>query len=191
MGWKLKKMVRDEKAQASLFDAVMFFILMLIASSLIFIFSTQAFQTQEVLSREDMMRYTDDTMEAILQSTINYTWYYDIHGDKIEKTQAGTNIIDLLVEELALLDDGVPKENFTDGYEKDINITIDKLVGTSYDYVLQVSFKNTASDITYEILFTSGKDISEREIVTSQWSVPMISSDKPGDVNIKLSISRA
>ncbi len=190
MSWKLKKMVRDEKAQASLFDAVMFFVLMLIASTLIFIFSTQAFQTQEVIGREDVMRYTEETMEAILQSTINDTWYYDINDDKIEKPPGSTNINDLLAEELALLDDGVPKTNFEDGYEKDIKQTLDKLVGTGYDYTLQASYTNESSAKTYEIIIFSEEDVSGRDVITSQWSSPMIESEKTGEIIIKLSIWR-
>ncbi len=190
MSWKLRKLVRDEKAQASLFDAVMFFILMLIASTLIFIFSTQAFQTQEVIGREDVMRYTEETMEAMLQSTINDTWYYDINDEKIGKPPGSTNINDLLAEELALLDDGVPKANFENGYEKDIKQTLDNLVGTGYDYTLQASYTNESSANTYEIIIFSEKDVSGRDVITSQWSSSMIDSGKPGEIMIKLSIWR-
>ena len=155
MGWDLNRPIKNDKAQASLFDAIMFFIVMLIASMLIFIFSTQAFQTQEVISREDMMRYTEETREAILQSTVHETFYYDIYGNEIVKPPGSTNINDLLLEELALLDDGVEKENFEDGYENDIKNTMDKLVGTGYDYTLQASYTNETSGNTYEILISA------------------------------------
>jgi hypothetical protein len=188
MHWKFKKLVKDDKAQTSFFDAVMFFILMLIASSFIFIFSNQAIHTQEVVSREDMIRYTDDTMEAILQSSINYTFYYDINGEKIEKPPGTTNINDLLVEELALLDDGIPKENFTHGYEKDIKNTIDNLVGYGYDYQFEASY--TKKKGNYEILFSSGGDLSDREVVTSKLLFPMKIRNKSWDIEIRLSLAR-
>jgi hypothetical protein len=184
----------DENAQASLFDAVMFFIVMMIASTLIFIFSNQAFQTQEVMSREDMMRYTDETREAILQSTVYETWYQDINGNIITRPPGSTNINDLLLEELALLDDGVPKEHFKDGFENNITNTMDKLVGTGYNYVLQASYTNESSQNTHEIYLSkagSSGDIPDRDVTTSQWSSPMVHIGKPGNAAIKLSIWRA
>ena len=78
MHWKIRDLNRDNKAQASIFDAFMFFVIMLIASTLVFVFSTQAMQTQEVIGREGMMRFTDETMQTLLQSTVHEVWYYDV-----------------------------------------------------------------------------------------------------------------
>lgn len=181
------KFKRDESAQTSLFDAMMFFIIMLIASALIFVFSSQAFQTQEVISREDMMTYTEETRSAILQSTIYETHYYDKNDDKIEKPPGSTNINGLLLEELALLDDSVPQENFVEGYEKDIKETINRLIRSGYTYALEASYDNETSGTSYEIFISQKEKIPTSDVTTSQWSSPMING-KPGDAIIKLSI---
>ncbi len=193
MGRNLTRFTEDEKAQASLFDALMFFTVMLIASMLIFIFSSQTLQTQEVISREDMMRYTEETREALLQSTVYETWYFDIHGNKIMKPSGSTNINELLLEELALLDDGLPRENFEDGYEQDIQRTMDRLVGAGYGYAIEASYTNESNGITYDIFISrvdSIDDISNRDVATSQWSSPMLNVGKSGGAMIKLSIWR-
>ena len=188
MGWKTKKL--NKKAQASIFDAVMFFIVMLIASTLIFVFSNQAFQTQEVVYREDMMGYAEETGVAIMQSTIYETWYDDINGNRIEKPPGSTNINDLLLEELALLDDGVPQKNFEEGYEKDIKTAVDKLIRSGYGYAMQAAYTNISSGITHEIFISSGESVPETDITTSQWSQPMVSTGKSGNAIIKLSVWR-
>lgn len=190
MGLRKRNLKKDEEGQASLFDAVMFFVIMLIASTLIFVFSNQAFQTQEVIGREDMMTYTEDTRAAILQSTLHETWYEDNNGTKIVKPPGSTNINDLLMEELALLDDGLSQENFKQGYESDIKNTLHNLVRTGYAYALQAIYTNESSGDTYEIFISSEASIPDGDVTTSQWSSPMGSLGKPGNAVIKLSIWR-
>ena len=188
-----RTIVTDKNAQTSLFDAMMFFVVMLIASSLIFVFSNQAFQTQEVMGREDMMRYTEETREAILQSSVPETWYYDINGNKIATQPGAMNINDLLFEELALLDDGVPNENFKEGYENEINNTMNRLVRGGYSYALEATFTNESSGDTYEIFISTvglQGDIPDSDVTTSQWSSSMINTGRTGNVQITLSIWR-
>jgi hypothetical protein len=193
MGRNLTGLTRDEKAQASLFDAMMFFTVMLVASMLVTVFSSQTQQTQEVISREDMMRYTEETREALLQSTMFETWYYDIHGNKVMKPPGSANINELLLEELALLDDGLSKQNFEEGYESDIKRTMDGLIGAGYGYAIEAIYANVSSGITYEILISntdSENDVANRDVTTSQWSSSMENLGKSGDATIKLSIWR-
>lgn len=194
MHWKTRDLNRDRRAQASIFDAFMFFIIMLIASTLVFVFSTQAMQTQEVIGREGMMRFTDESMQALLQSTVHEAWYHDNHGNKITKPPGSTNINDLIFEELALLDDGIPRENFTQGYEKPIKSNLEKLVGLRYDYALHAVYKNNANGQINEIFISnvdSLNDIPEKDVTTSQLISPMVIDGKSGDVVITLSIWRS
>jgi len=148
------KLVGSRRGQSALFDAFMFLIIMLIASVIVYIYSTHAFRAQEIVSYDDMMRYTEETKHALMQSTLNHTWYTDKDGNNISKPPGSTNIHDLLLEELSLLSDGIPADNFAEGYERHINETTRMLVRSGYHYAIHAAYTNTATNNTSWILIS-------------------------------------
>lgn len=148
------KINEDEKAQSALFDAVMFLIVMIIASSLIHIYSSQYSKDVELMDREDMQAYNRETAETVLGATLNSTWYEDINGQVIGEPPGDTTVLSLVLEELYLLDDGVPKENFVLGYEKDIRILIKNLVTHQYHFALQGFYQNETKNQGYGIFIS-------------------------------------
>lgn len=149
-----KRIIEDEKAQSALFDAVIFLIVMVIASSLISIYSSQYSKDVELIEREDLQTYNRETTEVVLGATLNSTWYEDINGQIISKPPGDTTVLSLLLEELCLLDDGVPKENFVLGYEQDIKILIRNLVTSNHHFALQGFYKNESTNEGYRIFIS-------------------------------------
>lgn len=148
------KISEDEKAQSALFDAVIFLIVMVIASSLISIYSSQYSKDVELIEREDLQLYTRETAEVVLGATLNSTSYEDINGQIISKPPGDTTILSLLLEELYLLDDGVPKVNFVLGYEQDIKTLIRNLVTTNHHFALQGFYKNESKNEGYNVFIS-------------------------------------
>lgn len=202
----LKKIMDNQKGQSALFDAVIFLIVMIIASSLIYIYSGQFSKDVELMEREDMQSYNRETAEVVLGATINSTWYEDIKGDTISKPPGDTTVLYLLLEELYLMDDGVSKYNFVLGYEHDIKTLIRNLVTPVYHFALSGYFKNESTSEEY-IVFISDvvpvyeskeeallDDTDYREMMprsnlaSTHYTLPMIG--KVGEAQITFSIWR-
>lgn len=201
-----RKMVRDQKAQSALFDALMFFVLMMIASSLIFVYSTLLSQSQDISEREEMRIYGESTRDVIMDATLNETWYEDINGDIIRKPPGDTTIRNLILEEIYLMNSGVPRENFMLGYERDIRITLNKLIRSGYHYAMYAILCKEGELKTCEILFsdltpnygskeealsddTDYHELIPRDnLIATQWNYPMM--DIEGEVQVTFYIWR-
>lgn len=149
-----RKIKEDESGQSALFDAVMFFIIMIVASSLITVYAQEHSKDVELEERQDMMEYARECAEVVLGATLSSTWYEDIQGRKIEKPPGDTTVLTLIVEELYLLDFGVPKENFALGYEKDIKTLTRNLVAGSYHFAMVGYYQNVSTNAEH-IIFIS------------------------------------
>lgn len=181
----------DKKGQLGIFDAILFFIIIIIASSVLFIYSLTSVQETGVRSR--MLSYTDNTMTVLMRSTVNGTWYIDKSGNNISKPPGNTNIQYLLLEEFSLQDDGVPANNFTGGYEKNIKTIAENLIHPDYHYALHATYTNTTSGRVYTVFISDSiNDLSKLpdERFSSSVSIPMI-NDKSGEVQIALYIWRS
>lgn len=149
-----QRIIEDGKAQSALFDAVMFLIVMIIASSLIHIYSNQYSKDVELTDREDMMVYNRDTAEVVLGATLNSTWYIDINSEIVSKPPGDTTVLGLILEELYLMDDGVPKQNFVLGYEHDIKVLMRNLITSNYHFALQGFYENVSKDEGYGVFIS-------------------------------------
>jgi hypothetical protein len=144
----------DEIGQSALFDAIIFLIVMIIASSLVSVFANQYSKSTDLNAREDMMNYTMDTSEVVFAATLNSTWYEGINGEQIRKSPGDIKVMDLILEELYLLNSGVQKENFAFGYERDIKILIRNLVIPGYHFALKGSFTNETNNRDYVVFIS-------------------------------------
>lgn len=179
--------------QSALFDAIMFLIIMLLASMIVYTYIADAFRSQEIISYEDMSAYAEETKHALIQSTLNHTWYFDKTGSNISKPPGSTNIYDLLLEELSLLDDGVPIDNFADGYEKHINKTARMLIRTGYHYAIYATYTNSeTNDASWILISDIINNISglPDERISILWHPPMMKEGQSGNATIAFYIWR-
>jgi hypothetical protein len=189
-------MARDRKAQSSLFDALIFFVLMMIASSVIFVYSTMLSQSQDISEREEMRIYAENTRDVVMDATLNETWYEDINGEIIRKPPGDTTIRNLILEEMLLMNSGVPRENFMLGYEKDIKLILNKLMRSGYHYALCAIICKDGELETCELLIsdmapdygskdeatsdvTDYKQLIPRDnLIATQWNYPMMDMEE-------------
>lgn len=194
----------DERGQSALFDAVIYLVIMIVASSLIAVYASQYLRDVELSENQDMMDYCRDTSEVIIGATLNFTWYEDINGNIVQKPPGDTTVLNLLLEELYLLDDGVPEENFALGFEKDITILARNLVLPNYHFALSATYSNMdtgtgflvfVSDIlpdylTKEEAREDGTDyprsIPQDNLATVQMTFPMMG--KQGEATVSFSL---
>ncbi|UCG70893.1 MAG: hypothetical protein JSV09_07825 [Thermoplasmata archaeon] len=202
----MKKILDNENGQSALFDAIIFLIIMIIASSLIYIYSGQFSKDVELTEREDMQSYNRETAEVVLGATLNSTWYEDIEGEIIKKPPGDTTVLYLLLEELYLMDDGVPKYNFVLGYEQDIKILIINLVTPVHHFALSGHFTNESKNEDYNIFISDmvpdyeskeeaildntdyGELMPRSNLASTHYTLPMIGKD--GEAQITFSLWR-
>jgi hypothetical protein len=202
----LKRVSVNENGQSALFDAVIFLVIMIIASSIILIYSGQFSEDIELLERGDMQAYTRETAEVVLGASINSTWYEDIEGEIISKPPGDTSVLYLLLEELYLMDDGVSKYNFVLGYEHDIKILIRNLVTPVYHFALSAHFTNHSKGEDYFVFISDivpdyeskeealndntdyRESMPRSNLASTHYSLPMMGKD--GEVQITFSLWR-
>jgi hypothetical protein len=195
---------KDESGQSALFDAVIYLVIMIVASSLIAVYASQYLRDVELSQNQDMMDYCRDTSEVIMGATLNSTWYEDINGEIVQKPPGDTTVLNLLLEELYLLDDGVPEENFALGFEKDITILARNLVLPNYHFVLTANYDDLNSDHTFLVVISDikphyetkeevldddtdySKTIPDDNLVTVQMTFPMMG--KQGEAAVSFSL---
>jgi hypothetical protein len=150
----IRKIKDDVEGQSALFDAVMFLVIMIVAYSLITVYAASHSKDVELEERQDMMEYARECAEVVLGATLSYTWYEDIQGRIIEKPPGDTTVLTLILEELYLMDFGVPEENFALGYEKDIKTLTRNLVASSYHFAILGHYLNESANAEH-IIFIS------------------------------------
>jgi hypothetical protein len=199
----MRQIKKDDSGQSALFDAVIYLIVMIVASSLIAVYASQYMRDTELSENQDMMEYCRDTSEVILGATLNSTCYEDITGSMIMKPPGDTTVLNLLLEELYLLACGVPEENFALGFEWDIRVMARNLVTPNFHFALSAiyndveteKFRVFISDIvpSYESKEEARMDnidypdtIPHDNIATVQMTFPMVG--KPGDATVSFSI---
>jgi len=175
----------NRRAQGSLFDAFLFLIVMLVSSAILVAYSTAAFQSADVLRREESLQYAADTRTALMRTTLRSASYTDNNGQSVT-LQNSTEIEDFLLMEAYLVAHGLSEQNFAD-----INSRIEKLsrslIRSEFLFAIAVIWTNTDSGsgefvISAQIDRTNGLPF---ERYTSQWQYPMVAGEQ-GSVTIAL-----
>lgn len=110
----------EEDGQSSVYDAMMFLSIMLVASALIVGVSNHLLRADDVRSFDDLEQSSMRFANAVLTSTVPNASYIDGMGSKV--TSRDISVQDMVIEELVLLRSGMPEENFdgADGYNERI-----------------------------------------------------------------------
>lgn len=175
----------------AVYDAILFFVIISIASTIIFTQSSYIMGGVEDQERQRMIEYTHDVKDVLLKSTIKTAWYKDSDGNRTNLTD--NTVYDLIVEEFCLLNNGIKQENLTDGIEQSINATLRNLVEKEYHYLFHCTHINyTSLRISRPtVSFSSGKYSvwnTPSEKYSSSWKTYV--STLQGDVEITLFIWR-
>jgi hypothetical protein len=102
--------VGNTRGQAAAFDAVMFLAILLVASALVLGVSTHLKQAEDVSEFDDLYTLASRTSNALLGSTVPNASYVDVEGDVI--VSKDISVLDMMVEELLLIQAGVPVSSF-------------------------------------------------------------------------------
>ncbi len=177
---------------------------MIVASSMIAVYASQYVRDVELSENQGMMDYCRDTCEVVLGATLNSTWYEDINGDIIRRPPGDTTVLNLLLEELYLLDDGVPKDNFALGFEKDMTILARNLVLSNYHFALSTIYDDLNTDKTFQVFISDiipnyetkedaqdddtdySRSIPKNNLATVQMTFPMMG--KQGEATVSFSL---
>jgi hypothetical protein len=100
----------DKYGQAAAFDAVMFLAILLVASALILGVSTHLKQAEDVSEFIDLYALATRTSNALLGSTVPNASYVGVEGAVI--VSRDISVLDMMVEELLLMQAGVPESSF-------------------------------------------------------------------------------
>jgi hypothetical protein len=122
--------------QAAIFDAVIFLLIMLVASSVLFVYSSGAAWQQDASTRSEQSLHAQRALGALLRSDAG-NWTY-IGADNATVNSTGMSIQASLVQEATMLDGGAPSGNFL-VMNENVSSVIRALVGGARGWALALS----------------------------------------------------
>lgn len=125
---QMKKIKRDLQAQSALIDALLFFVILILASTFLNLSGIRGIE--EVVLRKDDMGYARDTLETLLKCSVNMTNYTRYaNGSAVNVELVHRNIQELIVEDLMLRNNSanVDLKSVEQGLERPIKDILDNL----------------------------------------------------------------
>ncbi|MEM3341571.1 MAG: hypothetical protein QW728_02660 [Thermoplasmata archaeon] len=86
------------RGQSAVYDAIIFFILIIIASGVALLFASLASSDQDTGKKSFNLAFAEDFLDCLLQSTVNYTFYEKKSGGFVNLTDKFVN--ELIVEDV-------------------------------------------------------------------------------------------
>ena len=179
----------DENAQATVFNAMIFFVIMIIASTLIFVYSTD-FGSGDVEEFEELDVYIDDAKSSFMHATVPSA-SYTLGAQKITRPPGSTKVQDMLLEELSVLDAGVDREVFREDWEKHVADVGKSLIKHGYHYALEARYVNATGRTSLVFVSDMADTVSSLEELESllpdvdrmakDWSQSMAPFSRPGE----------
>lgn len=133
---------------------MIFFLVMLIVSSYVFYLSMNTID-RNLSGQDDLVNYAGDTKKALLKCTVSDAWYIDGGGKVVERQDA--SVLELMLEELLLMEEGVPRDSFLEGYEVKTERIASFLVRDDMHFALSCSYLDS-------YIFISNTAARENEI---------------------------
>ncbi|MCK4757540.1 MAG: hypothetical protein KAS67_03730 [Thermoplasmata archaeon] len=180
------KLSWDDNGQLTLFDSILFFMIMLIASGLFLQMGSMMSGSADLMREQNASEYTDRARLSLMASYIPETTYAhdgDTHLIRDRSVQY------LLIEQLRLMKSGIPGANFD--FPEDIrdqaNLTIDR----TYNWAVRASSGSHTITITRE--YTS-YEMSQEDlgiemgdhIHASTWTTLMFETNDKVDIGLYL-----
>ena len=194
------RLKKNNKGIVALFDAIMFFMIMLVLSTAFLFFSALSVDNADAYIRKEMIIYTEEASTTLMGSTLPDVYYNTTlqNGTDITilRDHGNTMVEYLLLEELDLLDDGVSQSGFIDGYEGKINDLADTLISVRFHYAIHATYTNGTSGDQHSIFLSdvdnmSAASIPGDEVITQNWEQSMLHPGKIGKVQIRFILWRA
>ena len=132
---------RDRGAQSALIDALLFFVIMILASLFVNLSGFQG--VREVILRSDEITLTRDTLDVLLKTTVNMTNYTVMDGeDKSNVELLHGNVLELMVEDLMVRNGSadVDIHSLEIGIEEEIERILDNLTAYTFSNRTQVRY---------------------------------------------------
>ncbi|MEW5761356.1 MAG: hypothetical protein AB1779_11395, partial [Candidatus Thermoplasmatota archaeon] len=173
------------KGQSAVFDALLFFIIMIIATFATMYFSSIKPAAEENMKRENAKEYCMNTLSVIMRSTISYAHYnttaYKGEGNEFEFKDKPVQ--ELLLEDIHIRLHG--KNLNTTSLENDLEGKIKNIIKnliTEYHYYLQAKYGTATITITDSGYVSTNRYASE---------IYPTALDRSGDVTVTLYIWEA
>ncbi len=176
-------MILDRKGVFSLYDAVLFFVFLMIAVSVLTVYSSN--RLGDLQERSYSRDYCEQTRRAVLSSSIPETGYT---YSQAYITRTDMTVRALLIEQVYLEGLGIERENFT--YAEDISSMLDNHIKDRYDWYLEVS-----ANFTEDLVIGSGGHVDVNdfrgyfgaEVISSSWYEEGLKEEK---ISITLYLTR-
>jgi len=189
----MMKLNRDECGQLSLYDALIYFTILLVASTALFFYSFEMERDEDFTRTEEMSKITEETRLSIMRSTVPETTYVDKNGDEIQREN--NNVESLIVEKLYLIDKGIESDNIS--YGEDIERLVDDLLRGRYEWALTAVYVREEESLIRMSLTDENLESGDQseileqidgDIYTSSWDVDMIKGER-GHVRMNFILS--
>ncbi len=156
----------NKRGVFTLYEAALFFVFLIIASSIISAYAS--YPGEDFNTRKNFSRYCEESRKALLGATIEETGYISKEGQEVIRRDVTVRM--LLLEQIYLEGIGVPRENFS--YQHDIRILANRHF--RYNWILRASSDGTPDLIIgRNELFDSVDDMQDRlsgNATSSTWS---------------------
>ncbi|MBI5000251.1 MAG: hypothetical protein HZB92_01810 [Euryarchaeota archaeon] len=170
--------------QSAIFDAVIFLVIMLVASSVLFMYSSGAAWQQDASTRAEESLHAQRALGALLRGDAGNWTYAGLDNATINTT--GLSIEASLVQEMTMLAGGVPSAHFI-GMNENISKLARALLGDARDWALALSDGQNASLIVISDSIASLAELPAERAASSA-VCPSLSGG--GDVTITLYVWR-
>ncbi len=153
----------DKRGVFTLYEAALFFVFLMIASTIISAYSN--YPGDDFNSRRNFSRYCDESRKALLGATVEETGYIGLTGQEVVRMDVSIRM--LLLEQIYLEGIGVPRENFS--YQHDIRLLANRHF--RYNWILRAS-----SDGVSDLIIGRNGLIHDVEAMRSRLSGTVTSS---------------
>lgn len=140
----MKRIRKDRRGQVTLYDAILFFIIITIASTMLIVAVTRSSGIEEIKEDKDIVDYTGGAFSAVTHSTMYRVSYRETGGDEVVLYNMSIPyliLFDLMARERGAADTG----SLEDGVEDKIGEIIDRLVDDRYYFIFRVDYNGTTA----------------------------------------------
>jgi len=148
--------MKGEGGQGALLDSILFLVIMLVASTLVYVYGAGAFHVEAAVRQGDDLRFASDALDSVLASSLAEASYKDIHGREIQLREK--SVSELILSEFALRRDGVPASSFQGPgrIEESIEGQLGLLVAPQYHFALHANYLSGSLFLSDSIAGTAG-----------------------------------
>lgn len=179
---------RDSKGQLSVYDALIYFAFLLIATTILSFYSFEMEENREFVNDMNLTNYCEDTRSSVMRTTIDKTSYKNKTGVVIYRRNK--TVESLMLEGLYLIEEGIKKENVE--FFDDIDLLVSNLIRNDLEWLITAEYDGESIIISYKEISYSNIDNALNSIkgnlYSSSWREPMI-KEKEGTVSFNFYIS--